>query len=246
MPYSGLVSSNMKPLTAIIFTDLDGTLLDHHDYNFDAAKPALRVVRQRGIPLILTTSKTLEEVKVINQALENPEPAIVENGCAMCFPLAYHYPFEITRHERIGDYAVVRNPPSYEQIRQFIKQQRTNHARQLRGFADMSAAEVAESTGLAEYEAENAKQRLCSEPFEWLDTEENFNQFVAAAETAGLRVIRGGRFWHLMGRSSKALALDAMRALFAGEDGGPLTVIALGDSENDVSMLQSADIAVVV
>jgi mannosyl-3-phosphoglycerate phosphatase len=231
---------------AIIFTDLDGTLLDHHDYSFDAARPALRAVGQRGIPLILTTSKTLEEVAVINQTLQNPRPAIVENGCALCLPLDGDYPFEIGQYERIGDYAVLRTPPTYRQIRRFVEDQRSNHGWRLRGFGDMSAAEVAEATGLAPQDAENAKRRLCSEPFVWLDEKENRKQFIAAAHAAGLQVTRGGRFWHLMGRSSKARAVESMRALFTERNDRPLTVIALGDAENDRGMLQGADIAVVI
>jgi mannosyl-3-phosphoglycerate phosphatase len=59
-------------------------------------------------------------------------------------------------------------------------------------------------------------------------------------------VTRGGRFWHLMGLSSKAQAMQTMLALFAGENEPAPTTIALGDSENDRGMLQSADIAVVI
>ncbi|MBT8430642.1 MAG: HAD hydrolase family protein, partial [Gammaproteobacteria bacterium] len=178
----------MNPSPVIIFTDLDGTLLDHHDYSFDAAIPALQAIRSKGFPLILTTSKTLAEVGLINRALENAQPAIVENGCALCFPLDRDYPFEISRHEQVDDYAVLRYPPSYEQIRQFIEQQRSSHRWRLRGFGDMSAAAVAESTGLGIHAAEDAKRRLCSEPFLWHDSEENLKKFIAVAGAAGLRV----------------------------------------------------------
>jgi mannosyl-3-phosphoglycerate phosphatase len=246
MPFSGLVGDTMKPPPMIIFTDLDGTLLDHHDYSFDAAMPALQAIRSRDVPLILATSKTLAEVRQINRALDNPKPAIVENGCALCFPLGQDYPFEISRHEQIDDYAVLRYPPSYAQIRQFIEQQRSSHRWRLRGFGDMSATAVAESTGLGEHAAEYAKRRLCSEPFLWDDSEENLKKFMAAADAAGLGVTQGGRFWHLMGRSSKAQAIETMRNLYAADNQRSLTVIALGDSENDRGMLQRADIAVVI
>lgn len=246
MPSSGSAGSGMTPVAAIVFTDLDGTLLDHHDYSFEAAMPALRALREQGIPLILTTSKTLAEVKAINQALENPQPAIVENGCALCFPLKRDYPFDISQHEQMEGYAVLRFPPRYSQIRQFIAQQRARHRWRLRGFDDMSVAEVAETTGLGERQAGHAKKRLCSEPFEWLDDQDGLRQFIAAAEKAGLHVTRGGRFWHLMGQSSKAQALDTVRTLFFADHAETPTVIALGDSENDRGMLQSADIAVVI
>ena len=236
----------MRPGTAIIFTDLDGTLLDHHDYGFDAAFPALQAIRDRDIPLILTTSKTLAEVVKINRALANPQPAIVENGCALCFPLDADYPFDISGNERRDGCAVRRFSPDYAEICGFVARQRDQHAWRLRGFADMSVAEVAEVTGLDHDQAADARQRLCSEPFLWLDSEQNLARFIGAAEAAGLQVTRGGRFWHLMGNSSKALALNAMRRLFYPDSHAATTVIALGDSENDRDMLQVADIAVVV
>lgn len=236
----------MRPATAIIFTDLDGTLLDHHDYSFDAAVPALQLVQERGIPLILTTSKTLAEVRQINRSLRNPQPAIVENGCALCFPLDRDYPFELDTHERIDGYAVMRFPPPYAEIRRFIAQHRNKHRWHLQGFDDMSPEDVAHTTGLDREQAQRAKQRLCSEPFLWLDSEDNLSRFTAAADNAGLHITRGGRFWHLMGRSSKARAMQAMCALFERDSGQAATVIALGDSENDKGMLQEADIAVVI
>ena len=236
----------MQSLAAIIFTDLDGTLLDHHDYSFDAALPALKLIQERGIPLILTSSKTLAEVRQINRTLQNPQPAIVENGCALCFPLDRDYPFKLDAHEQIDGYAVTRFPPPYTDIRRFIAQQRDKHRWQLQGFDDMSPEDVAHNTGLDREQAERAKQRLCSEPFLWLDNEDNLSRFIAAAGDQGLRITRGGRFWHLMGSSSKAQAMQAMCALFAGNSGQAATVIALGDSENDRGMLQDADIAVVI
>ncbi|MGB5453512.1 MAG: HAD-IIB family hydrolase [Sedimenticolaceae bacterium] len=233
-------------IPAIIFTDLDGTLLDHHNYSFQAALPALRTVRSLGIPLILTTSKTLAEAREINLALENKQPLIVENGCAMCFPLNRDFPFEVGAHQEIDGHAVIRFSPGYAQIRHFIEQQRSGHHVQLTGFGDMSVTEVARQTGLGEREAAKAKQRLCSEPFVWLGSEQELARFQAAAKDEGLRITRGGRFWHLMGQTGKAPAVDAMRQLYTGENTAPIKTIALGDSENDREMLESVDIAVVV
>ena len=31
----------------LVFTDMDGTLLDHHTYSFDAAKPALNALDEK-------------------------------------------------------------------------------------------------------------------------------------------------------------------------------------------------------
>ena len=37
-------------MKTLVFTDMDGTLLDHHTYSFEAAKPALKSVRRKRHP----------------------------------------------------------------------------------------------------------------------------------------------------------------------------------------------------
>ena len=46
----------------IVFTDLDGTLLDSV-YSFRKALPALKAVKEKNIPLILCSSKTRAEIE---------------------------------------------------------------------------------------------------------------------------------------------------------------------------------------
>ena len=76
-------------LPLLVFTDLDGTLLDHDDYGFAPALPALERLRAAAVPLIPTTSKTLAETARLSRALGNGHPCIVENGSAICVPEGY-------------------------------------------------------------------------------------------------------------------------------------------------------------
>lgn len=45
----------------VVFTDLDGTLLDHHTYQANEAAEALRLLEARGWPLVFCSSKTFSE-----------------------------------------------------------------------------------------------------------------------------------------------------------------------------------------
>ncbi|MCB1772904.1 MAG: HAD-IIB family hydrolase [Gammaproteobacteria bacterium] len=235
----------------IVFTDLDGTLLDHHDYGFEPALPALEALRRRQVPLVLTTSKTLAEVRLINAALDNTQAVIVENGGAIALPatlagqLAGGQPDTLAGFEAVDDHRVLRNSPAYAAIRAFIAQQRTTHGYRLTGFGDMTAADIAHHTGLSTDQAVLAAQRLCSEPFLWHDSEARLQRFREAAADAGLGMTRGGRFWHLMGDTSKARAMHQLREWIDHGRGRSVTV-ALGDSDNDREMLEQADIAVCV
>lgn len=44
-------------IPAVVYTDLDGSLLDHHSYSFEPAQTMLMHLAARGIPLIPCTSK---------------------------------------------------------------------------------------------------------------------------------------------------------------------------------------------
>jgi mannosyl-3-phosphoglycerate phosphatase len=47
----------------VIFTDLDGTLLDRGTYSFGPAKPALHLIRLKNISLIFSSSMTGAKLK---------------------------------------------------------------------------------------------------------------------------------------------------------------------------------------
>ena len=79
----------MSTETYLIFTDLDGSLLDHFDYSFAPAEPLLKQLEQQAIPVICTTSKTLPELLNLRKKLKNTHPFIVENGAAIYVPEGY-------------------------------------------------------------------------------------------------------------------------------------------------------------
>ena len=74
----------MRPY--LIFSDLDGTLLDHHDYSFESASAALALISKLEIPLILNSSKTEVEIRAIRKNLNNNDPFVVENGAVFYIP----------------------------------------------------------------------------------------------------------------------------------------------------------------
>lgn len=66
-------------IQTIIITGLDGTLLYPKTYSFEAARPALNLIRERDIPFILCSSKTRGEIELYRKWLENRHPFISEN-----------------------------------------------------------------------------------------------------------------------------------------------------------------------
>ena len=65
-----------------VVSDVDGTLMDH-SYDLTPAKETIKTLQKLSIPVILCTSKTAAEVRVIRNELNLKDPYIVENGAAI-------------------------------------------------------------------------------------------------------------------------------------------------------------------
>lgn len=230
-------------MSLLFFTDLDGTLLDHDDYSWDAARPALDRLQREGLPLVFVTSKTRREVEPLREEIGSTDPFVVENGAAVLFPDS-ESELEISGSVSQEGYRVVILGKPYDQVRRFVA--RVGPRFGIRGFADMSVSEVAELTGLPDAEAALARQREYTEPF-LLTGGGDLERLRREAAGAGLAITTGGRLHHLMGAGqSKGRAVRIVRDVLVQADGEPATTVGLGDSPNDLPMLEVVDIAVVV
>ncbi|GAA4878031.1 HAD-IIB family hydrolase [Ferrimonas pelagia] len=223
----------MSAVGTLVVTDLDGTLLDHHTYQYDAAQAALALCRQRRIPLIFNTSKTLAESQALASALSLHWPMVVENGSAI------HLPEPLEGEPR----AVILGQPR-QQLVAWLQRERQRAGFSVQGFSDWSVAELAAHTGLSLAQAELAQQREYSEPLLWQDTEHAFLTFQASARAQGFTLLKGGRFFHLLGQTDKGRATTWLRQHYHTRSGQPVQIIALGDGHNDSAMLAAADVAV--
>ena len=68
-----------KKKNIIIFTDLDGSLLNHTSFKFDEIKNYLRDCLKKGIKIIPNTSKTALEIEDFINDLNYKVPFISEN-----------------------------------------------------------------------------------------------------------------------------------------------------------------------
>lgn len=226
----------------VIMTDLDGTLLDHDTYSYAPAIPVMERLKKAGIPLMLNTSKTAAELMSLRHELENSDPYIVENGSALYLPTDF---LAENSAQNSGDQVHILGAVRSE-ILTLIQKIRVDEKFLFTGFADMEVAEVIEYTGLSESAARRAMTREFSEPLIWQDSAHQLRKFEALIANHGLRLLRGGRFVHVIGACDKGKCLQWFRKWFASADQRVPRFVALGDSQNDVAMLKTADIAVIV
>jgi len=226
------------PENPIVFTDLDGTLLDHHTYDFSPAQEMLEYIRSKQIPLILTTSKTALECELLCEKLAITTPMIVENGAGIIFnktdPL-YAY---------ANDDGVMRLGASYDEILTFYQQLQEDH--EICGFNEMSDEDVVKYTGLPLLDARRAKKRQFTEPF-LLNNLNHITAIETKAKAHGLKVVKGGRFFHIVSElQCKSVAMNRLVELYEDFYHQSFTSIALGDSANDKQMIEHADMGIVI
>ena len=102
-------------------------------------------------------------------------------------------------------------------------------------------------TGLSQAEAEAANDRLYSEPVRWLGTAEREACFIARLQEAGATVFRGGRFLSVSANCDKGAALQWLRSQYQSyQPGAGVDDIAIGDSANDLPMLEAAHTALLI
>jgi mannosyl-3-phosphoglycerate phosphatase len=234
----------MKPL--LIATDLDGSLLDEVTYGHEAALPALATLStfaQRGLLLVLASSKTRAEVVHLARSLGIlPIPLIVENGGALLVPrgvLAGRVPGS----RRRGGYDLVVLGLPRRKLIAVLSEIVAEAGARIRAFSSLAPRDIEQITGLSRPAALRARQREWDEPF--LAEPADAERVSRAARRRGLTVVRGGRFHHLTGPNNKGAALGLLIDLLAAE-GKRYRTVGVGDSGNDLAMLERVDRPIVI
>ncbi|MBU2870643.1 HAD-IIB family hydrolase [Colwellia sp. E2M01] len=246
----------MSQIKRIIFSDLDGTLLDHYTYQSIAASETLAQLKSADIPVILNTSKTYAELETIIQDLQLDTPFIIENGAAVYIPIGT-FASQPDDTKVVGKYWVKSFCLPVAHWLSLLSTEGKKFSGNFQGFSAMSESELALLTGLSIEDAERAKQRQYGEPIQWLGDEETKDVFINHMIDLGANVVQGGRFLHLGGYCDKGqamlwLAEQYLEHYIACSSAAnqshvvtpSLCTIALGDGENDTAMLEAADIAV--
>ncbi|MGF1493342.1 MAG: HAD-IIB family hydrolase [Microcoleaceae cyanobacterium] len=87
----------------LVFTDLDGTLLNSDDYSYQAALPTVRKLQAQNVPIIPVTSKTRAEVEVLCQQIRLQDGFIVENGSAIFIPQVQNVAANVSAMESVQE-----------------------------------------------------------------------------------------------------------------------------------------------
>jgi mannosyl-3-phosphoglycerate phosphatase len=219
----------------MVVTDLDGTFLDHHDYSFAAALPMLDRLRADAVPVVFCSSKTTAEIMALQERTGLLGDAFVaENGAVVV--------------ARGGTVLAGPADGSLGRLLDVLGGLRDALDLRFDTFSNVSDEIVATWTGLDVDAASAARQRAASEVLLWhAEDDDRADDFRAGLATAGLDLLRGGRFWHVTpaGRD-KGTAIRLLIADHQRRTGRTPCTIGLGDGPNDTALLDAVDLAVIV
>ncbi len=225
-----------EPPFHLVFSDLDGTLLDHTDYSYTASLRGISILRERGIPLVLVSSKTCAEMTLLHTDLGLTAPFIFENGGGIAYPEGRIPPF--TFQIKLQGFSVEKLRKRVPVIEKLLNDS-------LETIFDMSMNDIIERTGLNTAQVKLALERKSSLPFV-LPSGKNLGIGELDAVNRKLRsydltMTRGDRFYHLS--SIEATKGEAIRSIisFYRKTGakGKIISTGIGDSENDIPMFKS-------
>jgi mannosyl-3-phosphoglycerate phosphatase len=230
----------------IVFTDLDGTLLDINTYSFSEARGAINELIRRKIPIVPCTSKTHLEVLDTQKKIGTNGPFIVENGSAIFFKKE-NFPGLAVDCEEMDGYQFLTLGSKYNEIIHFFNNWREKFSLSVTGFNEMSIEQVMKLTDLNYADAELARKRFFSEPFILNDNSTITKNACDDLRQNGFRLLQGNRFYHLLGNSDKGAAVKKVTEFYKKTwSVNTVTTIGIGDSMNDLEMLKVVDKPVLV
>ncbi|MEO0852269.1 MAG: HAD hydrolase family protein, partial [Cyanobacteria bacterium J06648_11] len=231
----------------VVFTDLDGSLLDADSSSYGAARPALDALDRRNIPVILVSSRTRAELEELRQALELDHPFVCEDGAAVFIPIDY-FPASILDESwsRREGYAYREMGFPYAHLRQVLKDVRAELQADIVGFGDWTEGELASTLGVSLEVAHLARQREYSEIFAYAGDRHRLEDAVRRhhLQLKPLRTAHLEGNWYLSGDvdrgSGVQVLLDCYRA-----HAGLVQSLGLGDALTDASFMRLTDASVV-
>ena len=227
----------------LVVSDLDNTLLCKPSDAGEAGR-VIRELRSQGLRTILASSKTFSEmVQLHKDAGLIPSHFIFENGCGIGWPLLDLGPqLGIKPAFEQDGFGAVLLGGALEFAIEVLLTQREKDGLNFSLMGELDSKELTRLTGLDAEAGLQALQRLSSVPILWRDTPEHLKELMVKLSGKGLTVVSGGTFLHVAPPCDKYSALIKILD-WQNECRSSMNILACGDSENDLSLLRNADLA---
>ena len=111
---------------------------------------------------------------------------------------------------------------------------------------EIKNTDLADLSGLSIENLKDIKKRDFSELIVWDSSKKNLNKFKMLLNKKDLSLLEGARFLHLKGRGDKGIAINKLLKFMKSSKITVNKTISLGDSINDIPMLNSTDFSCII
>lgn len=228
----------------LVFTDLDGTLLDLETYSADLVIRSVEKLKNAGVSVIFCSSKTWAEQEYYLDQLDLNEPVIVENGSGIFLPIEFDIAFQnqVQKLHKIHDHNVMVLGKSYDEVLQIVEENAKRYIPDLKYYANQTIDSLSEMTGLDLEAAKKAKSRDFSETlFNVKQSTTAYKNFSNALHSYGFQCMPGSRYITVTGiESNKGRAVSMLIETYKSRYAEVIS-FGIGDSRNDQEMLEVVD-----
>ena len=216
----------------LLFTDLDGTLLNKKTFEFKAALNLIKNCISKGINIIPNSSKTDLELNEICEDLKIPKVYISENGSCI-------YGLNFLSDKLNEKICLSRNKEII--FKNFSDNINFKLQKKCLILENETLQNQIEVLGLPKNKISKAMNRKFSMPFIFLGNKEEEVELKNSVKTHGLNIQFGGRVLSLGDKVSKGNAMVRFISLLSNETKKNYISICVGDNENDFDMLDKCD-----
>ena len=216
----------------IIFTDLDGSLLDKNTFEFDEIEDYFRELISLGIKIIPNSSKTEAELSDFNNRYNLNLSFIAENGSSI-------HGLNLM-HKNLPEKIILSR--SADEIYNVYNQKITPELKaKITFILRLKLKERKEIFGLPLDKMRLAVKRDHSIPIQFNGTEIEKNEFIKIMNNSGLTIQTGGRIMNICDNVNKSKAMSKTMELINKEIDNEIITIGVGDNQNDIDMLKHSD-----
>ena len=220
----------------LIFTDLDGSILDRDTFKFDQIKQYMKKLLNSGVIIIPNSSKTESEIIEFNQELGENLAYISENGSVIngLNILNSNFPNKI-----------ILSREKEELIDIFKNKVPENLQRKCKFISNLNKKDQISIFGLNENKLKNALKRKYTEPFLFEGNKIEKKDLLKILKKKSLTMQEGGRVINLCDNVNKVKSMNKILRIYKKIE-SYIKVIAVGDNYNDLDMLKNSDLPCLV
>ena len=223
--------------TILIFSDLDGTILDKENFSFKEIKPFIKELLIENVHLIPNSSKTKDEIINFNKDLSEKLPYIVENGAAI---------YDLHLINSSFPEKIILSREKDEILNIFNEKVPDKYRSKFRFIDNFDIKTKIEILGLKKDNIKLAMNREFSVPLLFKGKKKEKDEVFKIIENLGLSLQEGGRIINLCDNVSKSSAMKKVVKIFKKIIKNKLITIAVGDNYNDLEMLKNSDLPCLV